>query len=44
MLALWEKSYDKPKQHIKKHRHYFADKGPYSQAMVFPCMDVRVGP
>ena len=26
----WEKSYDKPKQGIKKQRHYFADKGPYS--------------
>ena len=27
----WMKSYDKPKQHIKKQRHYFADKGLYSQ-------------
>ena len=28
-----------------KQRHYFANKGPYSQSMVFPvaCMDVRVG-
>ena len=25
------KSYDKPRQHIKKQRHYFADKGLYSQ-------------
>ena len=25
-LALWKKSYDKPRQHIKKQRHYFADK------------------
>ena len=25
MLAPWKKSYDKPRQHIKKHRHYFAD-------------------
>ena len=24
-------SYDQPRQHIKKHRHYFADKGPNSQ-------------
>ena len=26
----WKKSYDKPKQGIKKQRHYFANKGPYS--------------
>ena len=25
-----------PRPHIKKHRHYFANKGPSSQAMVFP--------
>ena len=25
-LALWKKSYDKPRQHIKKQRNYFADK------------------
>ena len=30
MLTLWKKSYDKPRQHIKKQRHHFADKGPYS--------------
>ena len=30
-LAPWEKSYDQPRQHIKKHRHYFANKGPFSQ-------------
>ena len=28
-------SYDKPKQHIKKQRHHFADKGPYSQSCGF---------
>ena len=32
MLAPWKKSYDKPGQHIKMQRHYFADKGPYSQS------------
>ena len=32
MLASWKKSYDKPIQHIKKQRHYFADKGPCSQS------------
>ena len=31
-LAPWKKSYDKPRQHIKKQRHYFADKGLYSQS------------
>ena len=25
------KKYDKPRQHIKKQRHYFANKGPSSQ-------------
>ena len=36
MLAPWKKSYDKPRQRITKHRHYFDDKGPSSEAMVFP--------
>ena len=36
MLAPWEKSYDQPRQHIKKQRHYFVNKGPSSQGMVFP--------
>ena len=35
MLAPWKKSYDQPRQHIKKQRHYFADKG-LVKAMVFP--------
>ena len=35
ILAPWKKSYDKPRQHIKKERHYFADKGPSSQSYVF---------
>ena len=34
-LAPWKKSYDKPRQHIKKQRHYFADRGPYSQIYGF---------
>ena len=29
-LAPWKKSYDTPRQHIKKQRHYFANKGPSS--------------
>ena len=35
MLAPWNKSYDKPKQHIKKQRHYFANKVPSSQSYGF---------
>ena len=31
MLASWKNSYVEPRQHIKKQRCYFADKGPYSQ-------------
>ena len=30
------KSYDQPRQHIKKQRHYFADKVRLVKAMVFP--------
>ena len=33
--APWNKSSDQPRQHIKKHRHYFADKGPSSQSYGF---------
>ena len=35
MLAPWKKSYDQPRQHIKKQRHYFANKGPPSQSCGF---------
>ena len=35
MLAPWEKSYDQSRQHIKKQRHYFANKGPSSQGYGF---------
>ena len=31
-LAPWKKSCDQPRQHIKKQRHYFANKGPSSQS------------
>ena len=30
MFAPWKKSYDQPRQRIKKQRHYFANKGPSS--------------
>ena len=36
MLAPWKKSYDQPRQRIKKQRHYFADKVHLVNAMVFP--------
>ena len=36
MLAPWKKRYDQPRQHIKKQRHYFADKGPSCQSYGFP--------
>ena len=35
MLAPWKKIYDKPRQCIKKQRHHFANKGPYSQSYGF---------
>ena len=35
MLALWKKSYGQPGQHIKKKRHYFANKGLSSQSFGF---------
>ena len=35
MLAPWKKSYDQPRQPIKKQRHYFANKGPSSQGYGF---------
>ena len=31
MLTPWKESYDQPRQHIQKQRHYFANKGPSSQ-------------
>ena len=35
MLASWKKSYHQPRQHIKKQRHYFGNKGPSSQGCGF---------
>ena len=37
MLTPWKESYDQPRQHIKKQRHYFANKGPCSQGYGFSC-------
>ena len=35
MFTYWKKSYDQPRQHITKQRHYFANKGHLVKAMVF---------
>ena len=35
MLAPWKKSYDQPRQHIKKERHYFAYRVLYSHSCGF---------
>ena len=41
-LAPWKKSCDQPRLCIKKQRHYFTDKGPYSlKAMVFLAVTYR---
>ena len=34
-LAPWKKNYDQPRQHIKKQRHYSANKGPSSKSCCF---------
>ena len=31
----WKESYDQPRHHIKKQRHYFVNKGPSSQGYGF---------
>ena len=41
-----EEKQDQSRQHVKKQRHYFANKGPSSQSYDFfqlSCLDVRVG-
>ena len=42
MLVPWKKSYSKPRQVIKKQRHYFANKGPFSQSYGFSSGHVRM--
>ena len=39
-LAPSKKSYDQPRQHIKKQKHYFANKGLSSQSYCFSCSHV----
>ena len=41
MLAPWKKSYDKPRQCLKKKRHHFASKGLYSQGYGLPSCHVQ---
>ena len=41
MLTPWKESYDQPRQHIKKQRHYFATKVCPVKAMVFPVVMYR---
>ena len=36
MLAFWKKSYDQPRQHIKKQKHHFTEKVHVVKVMVFP--------
>ena len=47
MLTPWKESYDQPRYHIKRQRHYFANKGSSSQSYGISscdvCMYVRVG-
>ena len=41
-LAPWKESYDKPRQCIKKQRHHFANKIPYSQSYGFSSSHVQI--
>ena len=40
-LTPWKESYDQPRQHIKKQRHYFVNKVRLVKAMVFPVVMYR---
>ena len=42
LLAPWNKGFDQPRQHIKKQRHYFANKDPSSQSYGFSSSYVRM--
>ena len=41
-LAPWKESYDQPRQHIQKQRHYFANKDPSIQGYVFSSSHVWI--
>jgi len=38
MLAFWKESYEQPRQHIRKQRHYFTNKIHLVKAMLFPAV------
>ena len=40
--APWKESYDKPRQHIKKQRHHFANNGPSSESYGFSSSHVQM--
>ena len=40
--APWKESYDKAKKHIRKQRHHFANRGPYSQSYGFSSSHVHM--
>ena len=42
MLASWKKSYDRPRQRIKKQKHHFANKAPSSQSCIFSSSRVQM--
>ena len=42
MLTPWKKSYDQPRQHVKKQRYYFANKGSPSQSYGFSSSHVWI--
>ena len=39
-LTPWKESYEQPRQHVKKQKHYFSNKGPSSQGYGFPSSHV----
>ena len=41
-LAIWKKTCDQPRHHIKTQRHYFADTGPSSQSYGFSSSHVWI--
>ena len=42
MLASWKENYDKPRQHLQKQWHCFANKGPYRQRYGFSSSHVQM--
>ena len=42
MLVPWKKIYDKTRQHVRKQRHHFSDKDPYSQSYGFSSSQVHM--